>query len=203
MKLYTSIGPNPRVVTLFLAEKGVTLDTVKLDIMKAENRQPDYLAKNPAGGSPLLELDDGTFVAESVAICEYLEELHPAPVLIGTTPAERAETRMWVRRIDLGAVQPMTTAFRGSEGLPLFQSRMRCVPEGAAGLKALAQDGLKLVDAQLANGPFVCGERLTLADLLLFAFVEFGAMVGQPADPALANLSAWRDRIAARPSAAA
>ena len=203
MKLYTSIGPNPRVVTLFLAEKGVALESVFVDIMKGENRQPDYLAKNPTGGTPLLELDDGTAISESVAICEYLEELHPTPVLIGATPEERAETRMWVRRIDLGFVQPLIFGFRGAEGLPLFQSRMRCVPEGSVGMKAVAQDGLAMIDAQLAGRDFVCGDRLTLADLLLFAFVEFGAQVGQLADPALANLTSWRARIADRPSAAA
>lgn len=202
MRLHTSIGPNPRVVTLFVAEKGIALETVSVDIMTGENRQPPYLAKNPAGSTPLLETDGGC-IAESIAICEYLEELYPSPALIGATPEERAETRMWVRRIDLGAIQPMTTAFRGAEGLPLFQSRMRCVPEAAPGLKAVAQDGLAFVDAQLAKGPYVCGDRLTLADLLLFAFVEFGAQVGQPADPALANIAAWRARMADRPSAAA
>jgi glutathione S-transferase len=203
MKLTSSIGPNPRVVTLFMAEKDMTLETIKVDIMAGENRQPVYLAKNPTGGTPLLELDDGTALSESTAICEYLEELHPTPPLIGTTPEERAETRMWVRRIDLGYVQPAVHGFRGAEGLPLFQSRMRCVPEGAAGMKAVAQDGLAMIDAQLAKGTFVCGERLTLADLLLFSFVDFGATVGQPADPSLAHLAAWRARIAERPSAAA
>lgn len=203
MKLYSSIGPNPRVVTMFLAEKGVAVETVHVDIMAGENRQAAYLAKNPTGGTPLLELDDGTAISESIAICEYLEEVYPAPALIGATPAERAETRMWVRRIDLGAVQPLVHAFRGSEGLPMFQSRMRCVPEAADGMKAVAQDGLALIDAKLADGAFVCGDRLTLADLLLFAFVEFGGRVAQPADPALTHLAAWYARMAARASAAA
>ena len=201
MRLYSSIGPNPRVVTLFLAEKGVALDTVTVDIMAGENRQPAYLAKNPAGGTPLLELDDGRFVAESVAICEYLEERHPAPALIGTTAEARAEARMWVRRIDLFYVQPLIYGFRGAEGLALFQSRMRCVPEGAAAMKAMARDGLAMIDAQLAKGPFVCGDRLTLADLLLLAFVDFGQQVGQAADPALAGIAAWRERMAERPGA--
>lgn len=202
MKLYSSIGPNPRVVTLFLAEKGVTLDVVPVDIMTGENRQTPYLDKNPTGGTPLLELDDGKCISESIAICEYLEELYPTPALIGATAEERAETRMWVRRVDLGYVQPSVHGFRGAEGLPLFQSRVRCVPEGASGMKAMAQDGLGLVDAQLAQGEFICGSRLTLADLLLFAFVEFGAQVGQPADPALGHLAQWHARMAARLPAA-
>lgn len=203
MKLYTSVGPNPRVVTLFLAEKAVRIDTVAVDIMSGENRRDDYLALNPSGGTPMLQLDDGTGLSESIAICEYLEELHPAPALIGATPRERAVTRMWVRRIDLGYVQPAVLGFRGAEGLALFAPRMRCVPEGAPGLKAIAQDGLGFIDRQLGDGPFVCGERLTLADLLLFAFVEFGAQVGQPPDPALGRLAEWRALMSARPSAQA
>jgi glutathione S-transferase len=198
MKLYSSIGPNPRVVTLFLAEKGVTLDVVPVDIIAGENRQTPYLDKNPTGGTPLLELDDGSCISESIAICEYLEDLYPTPALIGVTAEERAETRMWVRRIDLGYVQPSVHGFRGSEGLPLFRSRVRCVPEGADGMKAMARDGLGLADAQLAQGQFICGARLTLADLLLFAFVEFGAQVGQPADPTLGHLAQWHARMAAR-----
>lgn len=203
MKLYSSIGPNPRVVTLFNAEKGLSVETIQVDIMTGENRRDPYLSKNPTGGTPMLELDNGACISESVAICEYLEELHPTPALIGSTPAERALTRMWVRRIDLGYVQPSVHGFRGAEGLPLFQSRLRCVPEGAAGMKAVAQDGLAMADTQLCNNVFICGEKLTLADLLLFAFVEFGAQVGQPADPTLTHLAAWHVRMAARPSTAA
>jgi glutathione S-transferase len=125
------------------------------------------------------------------------------PPLVGATPEERATTRMWVRRVDLGYVQPMVHGFRGAEGLPLFQSRMRCVPEGADGMKAVAHEGLALIDAQLGTARFVAGDRLTLADLLLLAFVEFGAQVGQPADPTFVNLAAWRARMADRASAAA
>ena len=202
MKLTSSIGPNPGVVTMFIAEKGIDVPTETIDIMTGENRRADFLAKNPTGGTPLLELDDGSFLSESVAICEYLEELFPAPALIGSTPEERAETRMWLRRIDLGFVQPSVFGFRGAEGLGIFKNRMRCLPEAAAGMKAMAQDGLAMIDAQLAGKQFVCGDRFTLADILLFCFVHFGAQVGQPADPALTNIAAWSDRIAARAAAA-
>ena len=197
MKLTTSIGPNPGVVTLFIAAKGIDVPTETIDIMAGENRQPGYLAKNPTGGTPLLELDDGTVITESIAICEYLEELHPSPPLIGVTPEQRAETRMWVRRIDLGYVQPMVAGFRAAEGYPMFKDRMRCLPEAAAGLKAMGADALVMIDTQLAGRDFVCGNRLSLADLLLKAFVDFGDAVGQSADPALANLAAWRARRAA------
>jgi glutathione S-transferase len=203
MKLTSSIGPNPGVVTMFIAEKGIDVPTETIDIMSGENRQADFLVKNPTGGTPLLELDDGSFLSESIAICEYIEELHPAPALIGTTPEERAETRMWVRRIDLGFVQPSVVGFRGAEGLGIFKDRMRCLPEASAGMKAVAQDGLAMIDAQLADNQFVCGDRFTLADILLFCFTSFGAQVGQPADPALANLASWSARIAARSTPAA
>ena len=203
MKLTSSIGPNPAVVTMFIAEKRIEILTESIDIMAGENRRATYLAKNPTGGTPLLELDDGSFLSETIAICEYLEELHPAPALIGSTPAERAETRMWVRRIDLGYVQPSVVGFRGAEGLALFKDRMRCLPEAAPGMKASARDGLVMIDTQLAGRDYVCGDRFTLADILLFCFVQFGAQVGQPADPNLANLGAWSDRMAARSAATA
>lgn len=200
MKLYTSVGPNPRVVTLFLAEKGLTLPTETVDIMRGANRQPDFLARNPSGHTPLLELDDGSCLAESVAICEYLEELHPTPALIGASPAERAETRMWVRRIDLGYVQPSVFAFRGGAGFPMFKDRMVCVPESVDGMKKVANEGLTLVDGQLARGPYVCGDRFTLADIMLAAFHDFAGMVGMPVDAGFANITAWRERIATRPA---
>jgi glutathione S-transferase len=200
MKLYTSVGPNPRVVTLFLAEKGLTLPTETVDIMKGANRQPDFLSRNPSGHTPVLELDDGSCLAESVAICEYLEELHPTPALIGATPEERAQTRMWLRRIDLGYVQPSVFAFRGGPGYPLFKDRLVCVPESVEGMKKVANEGLKLIDGQLGPGPFVCGDRFTLADILLAAFYDFAAMVGMAVDPAFANITAWRARLADRPA---
>jgi glutathione S-transferase len=202
MKLISSIGPNPGVVTMFIAEKGIDVPTETIDIMAGENRQEDYLAKNPTGGTPLLELDDGSCLSESIAICEYLEELYPTPALIGSTPEERAQTRMWVRRIDLGYVQPSVVAFRGAEGLGMFKDRMRCLPEAAEGMKASAQDGLAMIDAHLAGRNYVCGDRFTLADIILFCFVNFGAQVGQPASPNLTNLAVWSDRVAARSAAA-
>jgi glutathione S-transferase len=203
MKLLTSIGPNPRVVTLFVAEKGVTLETETVDIMAGVNRQPGYLAKNPTGGTPLLELDGGTKIAESVAICEYLEELHPEPALIGTAPEERAETRMWVRRIDLGYVQPSVYAFRGTTGYPMFKDRMTCVPEAAEGMKAVGNEGLAVIDAQLARAEHIVGHRFTLADILLVCFYDFAAQVGLAVDPKFANIHAWRERMSARPALAA
>ena len=203
MKFYNSIGPNPRVVKMFMQEKGVTLPFVEVDLMAGENRQEPYLAKNPAGQSPALELDDGTVLAEITAICEYLDEKFPGGSLIGTTPEERAETRMWTRRVDLNICEPMANGVRFAEGLPLFQNRMRCLPEAAAGLKAIAQDKLAWLDKLMNGRDFLAGKRLTMADILLFGFLDFGASVGQPINPELKNVSAWFERMKARPSAAA
>ncbi len=203
MKFYNSIGPNPRVVKMFMQEKGIELPFVEVDIMQAENRKEAYLAKNPAGQLPALELDDGSYLAEITAICEYLDEKFPGGSLIATTPEERAETRMWTRRVDLNVCEPLANGFRFSEGLPLFKDRMRCLPEAADGLKAIAQDKLGWLDKMLSGKDYLAGKRMTLADILLFGFLDFGAQVGQPLNPELKNIGAWFERMKARPSAAA
>jgi glutathione S-transferase len=204
MKLYDSIGPNPRVVRMALAEKGMSIDTATVDLMGAENRQAGYLAKVPTGGLPALELDDGTVIAEITVIAEYLEDLEPNPAIIGTTAAERAETRMWTRRIDLAIVEPMTTSFRAAEGRALFAPRMTLVSaEAATELKAIAQEKLLWLDRLMQGRTWVCGDRHTLADLLLLAFVDFGISVGQPLPAAATWLPEWHKRAAARPSATA
>jgi glutathione S-transferase len=202
VKLYSSVGPNPRVVNMFLAEKGLKLDKVEVDLRGGENRREPYLKVNPAGQTPALELDDGSNLTEITAICEYLEEKQPSPPLIGATPEERAATRMWTRRVDLKVCEPLANGFRFAEGLPLFESRMRCLPEAAPGLKAVAQDGIAWFDEHL-KGPWIAGDRFTLADILMFAFLDFGAVVGQPLDPKFKNVGAWFERVKARPSAAA
>jgi len=203
MKLYQSIGPNPRVVKMFMAEKGIDLPRAPVDLMAGENRRQPYLSTNPAGQTPALELDDGSVITEITTICEYLDELHPEPSLVGKTPQERAETRMWTRRIDLNICEPMANGFRYSQGLALFTPRMRCLPEAADGLKAIAQDKITWLDGLMAGKTFVAGDRLTLADILLFCFLDFGAGVGQPLNPANKNVGAWFERMKARPSAAA
>ena len=205
MKLYTSMGPNPHMVRMFAAEKGLTLETVEVDLMGGENRRAPYTdTVNPAGQTPALVLDDGTVIAEITVICEYLEELHPGPALIGATPEERAETRMWTRRIDLNICEPMTTGFRAAEGRRIFESRMKLVgAEGAADLKAIARDRLLWLDGKMQGRAFICGDRFSLADVLLFAFLAFGAQVGQPIPDEAGWVKAWFARVQARPSAAA
>jgi glutathione S-transferase len=203
MKVYDSFGPNPRALRMFLHEKGMHLESASVDLMGAENRRPPYTDKNPGGQLPALECDDGRVLGETVAIFEYLEEKSPRPPLIGTTPEERAETRMWQRRVELRITEHLYNGFRFAEGLELFKPRMRVLPEAAAGLKATVRDNLTWLDALLAGKTWVAGERFTIADVILFAALDFGKTVGQPFDASLANLSAWYARVAARPSAQA
>lgn len=203
MKLYNSIGPNPQVVRTFMAEKGITLPMEDIDIVTGANRQDEYLKANPAGQLPALLLDDGALVTEITVICEYLDELHPGGDLIGQTPETRAQTRRWVRWVDLNVNEPLANGFRYSEGLPMFESRMRCLPEAADGLKACAQDKLEWLDQEMAGRDYVAGDQFTLADILLYSFLSFGAAVGQPLNPELKTIGAWYERVGARPSMAA
>jgi glutathione S-transferase len=203
MKFYNSVGPNPRIVRMFLAEKGVTIPTVEVDLMKAENRKEAYTQKNPAGQVPCLELDDGSFVTEISAICEYIEETNPKPALIGSTPKERAETRSWLRRADLNICEPTANGFRWGEGLPLFKERIPCFPEASPGLKQFAQDRTLWLDKMIEGRQYLAGDRFTLADIHLFGFLDFAGQVGQPINPEAKRIKAWFERVKARPSAKA
>lgn len=200
MKLYNSVGPNPQVVRTFLAERGIKVDMAEIDLMGGENRKEAYLKINPAGQLPALILQDGTLITEITAICEYLDETAEGERLIGSTPEERAQTRRWVRWCDLQVIEPMTRAFRYSEGLPLFKDRMPCFPDAAPGLKESVQHSLQWLDEQMAGKTWVAGERFTLADIMLFSFLAFGEQIGQPLDRKLKNVSAWYDRMSERES---
>ena len=204
MKFYNSLGPNPKLVRTFAAEKGYRFpEVVEIDLMAGANRKEPYLSKNPSGQMPCLELDDGRVIAETVAICEYLEERKPEPALMGKTPEDRAETRMWVRRVEWKITQPLADGFRYAEGLPFFKDRIRTIPEAAAGLKAVAKDGLAWLDRQMDGRDTIVPKRFTLADVVLYAFLDFGASVGQTLDPANRSLAAWLEKVKARPSAKA
>jgi glutathione S-transferase len=204
MKLYNSLGPNPRIVRLFAAEKGIELPLVAVDLMKGENRQAEHLKRNPAGQMPSLETADGKHISEVTAICEYLEEKHPTPALIGTTAEERANTRMWTRRVDLNICEPMANGFRYGEGAALFQNRIPIEPEASPGLKRVAQNRIAWLDGMINDGrPFIAGDKLSLADILLFCFLDFGQQVGQPLNKDNKNIAAWFERMKARPAVAA
>lgn len=204
MKLYNSMGPNPHMVRMYAAELGVDLALEDVDLMGGENRQAAFLAKNPSGQSPALELDDGTVLAEITAICEYLDDITDGKTLIGSTPEERANTHMWTRRVDLNICEPLGNGFRYAEGLQIFESRMITIPEAADGLKRIAQAKLTWLDEQMSDGrAFIAGANLSMADILLYSMMVFFAGVGQPLNPENTNVQAWFDRMAARPSAQA
>ena len=203
MKLYNSIGPNPHVVRMFIAELGLDIEKEEVDLMGGENRQTEHLSRNPSGQMPTLELDDGSFVAEITVICEYLDEINGNSDLIGKTPQERAETKMWVRRIDLQIIEPLTNGFRSAEGYEFFKERLHLIPQAADDLKAIAQERLAWLDQQLEGKEFICGDRLTLADIMLYCFLNFGATVGQPINEGNKNISALYAKLDSLDSASA
>ena len=203
MKLYNSIGPNPHVVRMFIQELGIELETVEVDLMAGENRQDDHLKRNPSGQMPTLELDNGDFISEITVICDYLDELQGYTDLMGKTPEARAETRMWTRRIDLQIVEPLTNGFRFSEGYDFFKDRLHLIPQAADDLKAITQERLTWLDEQISGKEYICGDRFSLADIMLYCFLNFGTTVGQPLNEDNKNLVNLYNKIHSRPSASA
>jgi glutathione S-transferase len=201
MQLYDSMGPNPRAMRMFLAEKGISIPTKAVDLMGAENRRPPYTDRNPGGQIPALELDNGTCLGETVAIFEYLEEKFPNPPLIGATAEERAEARQWQRRVELNITENVYYSFRYSEGIELFKNRMKVLPEAAQGLKDLVQDRLKWLDGLMNGNQFIAGDRFTVADIILYCALDFAGSVGRKLPEGAKWLPGWVERVAARPSA--
>ena len=200
MKLYDSIGPNPRIVRMFMAEKGIEIPKQTVDLRGGENRQAEHLKRNPHGQMPALELDNGSYLSEITAICEYLEEKNPKPPLIGATPEERAECRMWTRRVDLNIFEPLLGGLS-------FQRRPEDVPKPRglrAGSRTRTEENRgrpdQWLNGQMAGKEYLCGKRFSLADILLYCWLDFGNQVGQPLDPANSNIAAWFARVGARPS---
>jgi glutathione S-transferase len=210
MILYDSAyAPNPFTVRLFIAErKGLKLQLEQIDVMNLENRGERYVRDVSARGEvPALRLDDGSVITEIIAICEYLDEISSDPrSLIGTTPKERAETRMWTRRAFLEIAQPIDFSWRSSEMAIGFYRGHRILPPTSAQewSKRLTEHGLGLLEGTLAKGPFIAGERFTLADILLFAFMSsMSSVVPWVHSPERRNVSAWYQRMSERPSVAA
>jgi glutathione S-transferase len=202
VKLYDSkAAPNPRRVRIFLAEKGVELPTVQVDLAKAENRAAAFLARNPFGGVPVLELDDGTHIAESVAICRYVERLHPAPPLLGSDPKDEALVEMWQRRMELDLFNQVTGSFRNTHDF--FKGRIEQVPEYGAVCKRAAEKRLAWLDGELAGRPFVAGERYTIADITALCAIDFGRVTGIRIQPDQKHLQRWHEAVSSRPSAKA
>ena len=202
MKLHEFPGaPNPKKVRVYLAEKGIEVPSVPVNIVTGENRQPEFLKKNPMGGLPVLELDDGSYLPESLAIIEYFEELHPNPPMIGTTPLERARVRAIERLCELSVLGRIAVIFQNTH--PLFASRLKQSADAAESARAALATNLKVLDEKIGSNPFVAGSQPTIADCTLFAALQF-AEFGQIAiDPSLKNLHRWYESFKQRPSAAA
>jgi len=202
MLVLDALSPAPRSLRMFLLEKRLQLPMRQVDVFSGENRQAPYLAHNPAGQTPALLLDDGSCIAESVAIMEYLEERHPTPALIGATPEQRAATRQWQRRVELNITENIHNAYHYAEGQARFAGRIPLAPEAAAGLKRVAQDRLAWLDGMLGAQPWLAGARFSMADVWLYVWLDFAASVGQRWDRGLPRIGPWFERVAARPSAA-
>ena len=200
IRLFDSFGMIPRMVRFFLLEKGLDIPRYEVDLLLGENRDPEYLKLNPSGQTPALELSDGTIIGEGPAICEFVEELFPDPPLIGTTAKERAITRMWWRRVELNICQPMILGFYYGEGLETYRTRMRCIPEAAAGMKERARDGLRWLNG-LLRGEWVAGPSFSVADIHLYSFVQEMSEKGQPIPEKCEAVLSWMARVGARPAA--
>jgi glutathione S-transferase len=202
MKLYDSAtAPNPRRVRVFLAEKGIAVPTEQVDIIKAVNREPAFRGKNPLGTVPVLELDDGTCIAESIAICRYFEETHPEPPLMGLDARDRAVVEMWQRRMELELLIPVAQVFRN--GHPFFAGRIPQVAEWGEVNRAHALATMSWLDRELADREFVAGARYTIADITALCGIDFGRVSKIRIAPELSNLSRWHAAVSARPSASA
>jgi glutathione S-transferase len=203
MKIYEDArAPNPRRLRIFVAEKGLKIPTEQVDIFARKNRTPEMLAKNPAGGLPFVELDDGTHLAESVAICRYLEGLHPEPNLMGKDNREQAFIEMWNRRMELNLFAPVSRAFQHTS--EIFKPMLKQFPEYGETQREITRLQLQWLDAQIGNKPFIAGDRFTIADITALVAVDFGAqLAGVQLDPSLKNLARWRQSVSSRPSAKA
>jgi glutathione S-transferase len=201
MKLYVFAGaPNPKRVLVYLGEKKLDIPMETIDIVSGQNRTPEFLRINPLGGVPVLALDDGTHLSESLAIMEYLEELNPNPPMLGKTPLERARVREVERICELGVLSAVATVFQNTH--PFMAGRLKQSPDAAANARNRLDFNLKALDARIDGKPFVAGEQPSIADCTLFAALSFAEFAGITLDPAYANLTRWYEHFKQRPSAA-
>lgn len=210
MKLYDfTLAPNPRRVRIFLTEKGIEVPLVQVNLREREQFVPEFRAINPNATVPMLELDDGTQIAESVAICRYFEELQPQPPLMGIDPKDKALVEMWNRRVEIEGFLPSADVLRNT--LPAFEGRaLPGMPDGVPQIPALAERGrataarlFDKLDRQLADKDFVTSARFTIADITALVTIDFATRAKISALDGRDNLKRWHDRVSARPSAAA
>ncbi|MFP6630795.1 MAG: glutathione S-transferase family protein [Myxococcota bacterium] len=202
MKLYDSkMAPNPRRVRIFLAEKAIDVPTVQVDIGAKANLEPGFLALNPLGRVPVLELDDGTCIAESVAICRYFEGQQPDPALMGVDAQDAAVVEMWQRRMEQQVLENIAGCFRNTHDF--FKGRIPQVAEYGEVCRGSATERLAWLDEVLADSEFIAGDRYTIADITAQVGIDFGRVTKIGIQPDQKNLARWHEAVSARPSASA
>lgn len=203
MKLYgeNNPAPNPRKVRIFLAEKGIAVPQERVSLMRREHKAPDFLKKNSLGQLPVLELDDGTFVSESIAICRYFEALHPEPALFGRDAREQALVEMWIRRAEFRHWIPIGMVWRHADPRTAAVVGRQFTEFGETNRK-VAADALSWIDSEMADGrEFVAGDNYSTADIVLLCGIDFAKFVNMEMPEDARHLRAWHARVSARPSA--
>jgi glutathione S-transferase len=205
VKLYDdkNPAPNPRKVRIFLAEKGMEVERVRVAILKREHKAPEFVKKNSLGQLPVLELDDGTVIAESVAICRYLEALRPKPALFGETPLEQALIEMWIRRAEFRLWAPMGQVWINADPRTAVVNPNQFKDYGEHN-KTIVGRNMKWLDGELGDGrEFMAGPRYSMADIVLLSGLDFCSFIGLDIPRECEHLRAWHTRVSARPSASA
>lgn len=196
---YRLPAPNPRRVRIFLAEKGLKVPLEEIDIIRGKNREPEFLKKNPLGGIPVLELDDGKFIAESVAICRYFEELHPQPSLFGTGAEEKATIEMWNRRIELALFVPIGMVWAHLH--ELTKARVKQIPELGHAQRKVVDTRYQWLDQELGHRKFLAGDKYSIADISALCAIDFAKFNNISIPPEQKNLTRWHTEVSSRPSA--
>jgi len=199
MKLYNAQAPNPWRVRIFCMEKGLDVPRVDLEFGKGDTRTPEFLAMNSLGEVPVLELDDGRVLTESVAICRYLESLHPEPNLMGRDGFDQARIEMWNRRIELHV--SVTVANVGLHTIPFFAKKVEQVPVFAEAQRRTLAKKWAWLDREMADGrPYFAGDRFTVADITGMLALRVADIVDETIPPELANLKQWETSVRSRSS---
>jgi glutathione S-transferase len=203
MKIYeASTAPNPRRVRIFLAEKGIDMNYVQVDIASGENLQAHMRAKNPTTKIPFLELDNGDCIGETVAICRYFEELYPdTPALMGRSPQEKAEIEMWHRRVEFHLMMPVGMCFQHTSGY--FKDRMTPVAEYGVVSGQMALDFMAQLNERLETSTYIAGESFSIADICALCALDFARVVKLRIDDSQVHLKRWYDLVSKRESAGA
>lgn len=199
MKFYNAAAPSPRRVRIFLAEKGLDVPSVDVDILEGESRTPDFLQMNSLGETPVLELDDGTLITECVAICRYFETLHPEPALMGTDARDQAQVEMWNRRMEIQIMSTIGNVAR--HVAPFFADKVDQIPAFAESQRNAVPKQWAWLDGEMADGrPFVAGDRFSIADITGMAALMAGDFFEMPVPAGLEHVNRWSQSVRSRPS---